>query len=54
MHNIKLYKTDIVQHRELTSMLCGSLEGRVVLGRMDTYICMAGSLGGHLKLSEDY
>jgi len=26
---------------ELFSMLCGSLDGRRVWGRMDTYICMA-------------
>ena len=25
-------------------MLCGSLDGRVVWGRLDTYICMAESL----------
>ena len=30
-----------VQHRELSSMLCGSLDGRGVWGRMDTCICMA-------------
>ena len=29
---------------ELCSMLCGSLDGRGVLGRMDTCICMAESL----------
>ena len=32
------------QHRELCSMLCGSLDGRGVWGRMDTCICMAESL----------
>ena len=31
-----------VQHRELCSMSCGSLDGREVWGRMDT--CMAESL----------
>ena len=30
-----------VQHRELSSMLCGSQDGRGVWGRMDTCICMA-------------
>ena len=34
----------IVQHMELCSMLCASLDGRGVWGRMDTYTCMAGSL----------
>ena len=33
-----------VQRRELCSMLCGSLDGRGVWGRMDTCICMAESL----------
>ena len=33
-----------VSHRELCSMLCGSLDGRGVWGRMDTCICMAESL----------
>ena len=33
-----------VQHRELCSMLCGSLDGRGVWGRMDTCICMVESL----------
>ena len=31
-----------VQHREL-SMLCGSMDGRGVLGRMNTCMCMAES-----------
>ena len=35
-----------VQHRELCSMLCGSLDGRGVWGRMDTCICMTESLHG--------
>ena len=33
-----------VQHRELCSVLRGSLNGREVWGRMDTCICMAESL----------
>ena len=33
-----------VQHRELCSMLCGSLDGRGVWERMDTCICTAESL----------
>ena len=35
----------IVQHMELCSMLCGSLDGSWVWRRMDTCICMAQSLG---------
>ena len=31
----------IVQHMELCSMLCGSLDGRGIGERMDTRICMA-------------
>ena len=34
----------IVQHMELCSMLCASLDGRGVWGRMDTCMCMAESL----------
>ena len=34
----------IVQHKELCSMLCGSLDGSGVWGRMDTCVCMAQSL----------
>ena len=33
-----------VQHGELCSRLHGSLDGRGVLGRLDTWICMAESL----------
>ena len=33
-----------VYHVELCSMLCDSLERRQVWQRMDTFICMAGSL----------
>ena len=33
-----------VQHRELCSMLWGSLDGRGVWGRMDMCICIAESL----------
>ena len=33
-----------VWHRELCSMLCGSLDGRGVWRRMDTYVCMTESL----------
>ena len=44
-----VFKTDnqqgpTVQHGELCSMLCGSLDGRGVWGRMDTCIHMAESL----------
>ena len=33
-----------VHHRELCSMLCGSLNGRGVWERMNVYICMLESL----------
>ena len=33
-----------LQHAELFSMLCASLDRRGVWGRMDTYVCMAESL----------
>ena len=33
-----------VEHMELCSMLCGSLDGMGVWGRMDTCVCMAESL----------
>ena len=33
-----------VQHRELCLVLCGSLDGRGVWGRMDTCVCLAESL----------
>ena len=36
--------SSLAQHRELCSMLCGSLAGRGVRGRMDTCIGMAESL----------
>ena len=44
-----IFKTDnqqgpIVQHRDLYSVLCDSLDGRGVWGRMDTCIYMAESL----------
>ena len=40
-----VFKMDNQQlHRELYSMLCGSLVGRGVLGRMDICICMAEAL----------
>ena len=32
---------DLLQHRELCSMLCGSLGGDGVWGRMNTCVCMA-------------
>ena len=38
--------TNTVQHRELCSMLCSSLDRRVVRKRMDTRVCMAESLCG--------
>ena len=33
-----------IEHRDLCSVLCGSLDGRGVWRRMDTCICMAESL----------
>ena len=33
-----------VQHRELCSVLGGSLDGKGAWGRMDTHVCMAESL----------
>ena len=33
-----------VQHRELCSVLCGSLGGRGAWGRVDTCVCMAEPL----------
>ena len=33
-----------VEHRELCSVLCGSLDGRDVWRRKDTCVCMAESL----------
>ena len=33
-----------IYHMQLCSMLCGSLDGRGVWGKMDTCICMAQSL----------
>ena len=35
-----------VQHVELCSMFCDSLDGSGVWGRMDTCVCMAESLHG--------
>ena len=32
-----------VQHREICSMLCSSLDGRGVQGRMDIFVCVAES-----------
>ena len=52
-----IFKTDnqqglTVYHRELCLMLCGSLNGREVWGRMDTGICMVESSPVYLKLSQ--
>ena len=33
-----------IEQRELRSVLCGSLDGRGVWGRMDTHVCRAESL----------
>ena len=37
------------EHRELCSVLRGSLDGRGAWGRMDTCICLTGSLGCALE-----
>ena len=37
-------KGPAVQHRELCSVLGGSLDGKGAWGRMDTHVCMAESL----------
>ena len=34
----------LIWHMKLYSILCGSLDGKGVWGRMDTCICMAKSL----------
>ena len=34
----------IIYHMDLCSVLCGSLDGRGVWGRMDTCVCMAECL----------
>ena len=38
------FHQELSEHMELCSMLCGSLDGKAVLGRMDTCICMVESL----------
>ena len=40
-----------VLHKELCSMLCGSLDGRGVWGRMDTCMCMVESLCSPLQIT---
>ena len=50
MRNVtELFKMDdqqglTIEHMELCSMFCGTLDGRRVWGRMDICICMAESL----------
>lgn len=41
-----------VRHRELCSMLCGSLVGRGAWGRMNTCVGMAEHSAVHLKLPQ--
>ena len=41
-----------VQHRELCSLLCSSLDARGVWGRMNTCVCMAECPAVHLTLSQ--
>ena len=40
----QLYLKWITKGPTLLNVICGSLNGREVWGRMDTYICMTGSL----------
>ena len=47
--HIAIFKVDnqqepTIQHRELCSLLGGSLDGRGVWGRMDTWMCMTETL----------
>ena len=56
MHRL-IFKMDnqqepTVGHRELCVMLCGSLDGRGVWGRMDTCVCIAEFLCCPLKTSQ--
>ena len=46
-------KGPAVMHRELCSMLCSSLDGRGVWGRMDTVYVWLCPFAVHLKLSEN-
>ena len=41
---VKTVTCPTIKHRELCSMLCGSLDGKGVGRRMNTCICMAESL----------
>ena len=41
-----------VEDIELFLMLCGSLDGREVWGRMNTCICIGEALSVHPKLSQ--
>ena len=50
MHN---QQAPTIQYRELFSMLCGSLDGRGVWGRMDVCVWLS-PFAVHLKLSKHY
>ena len=57
MVHTEAFKTDnlqgaTVEHRELCSVLCGSLGGRGLLGKMDTCMCIAESLHCSPKLPQ--
>ena len=41
-----------VKHRELYSVLCGSLDGRGVWGRMDTCVCVCMHTYIHIYIAE--
>ena len=43
-HTLDNQQGPTIQHRELCSLLCGSLDGREVQGEMGTWTCMAESL----------
>ena len=43
-----------LQHMEVCSVLCGSLDGRGVWGRMDTCICIAESFRCSPEISQHW
>ena len=52
MYTLLYLKWIIQWNMELCSVLCGSLDGRGVWGRMVTCLCMAELLAVHLKVSQ--
>ena len=41
-----------IEYMKLCSMMCGSLDGRGVHGRMDSFVCVLSPFTIHLKLSQ--